>query len=272
MNYRHAYHAGNFADCFKHALLLALLESLERKASPYFVLDTHAGAGWYDLDAEASRRTAEAETGIRRLLRSPSPALGRYLGLVTRLGLYPGSPALIRAGLRESDRLTCCELHPEDAMSLRKRFRHDRQVEIHERSGWEALGALLPPKERRGLVFVDPPFEARDEFAVLSKGLQMGYGRFGHGIFAAWYPVKQMAAVRSFHEGLVSSGIRDIVAVELRLREATHTDRLNGCGLAVINPPYGFERYARVIADAVLGGLGENEGGASFAVVRLADE
>jgi 23S rRNA (adenine2030-N6)-methyltransferase len=272
MNYRHAYHAGNFADCFKHGLLMALLDSLARKATPYFVLDTHAGAGWYDLDAEASRRTAEAEWGIRRLLRSPSPALGRYLGLVTRLGFYPGSPALIRAVLREGDRLACCELHPEDAVSLRRRFRHDPQVEVHERSGWEALGALLPPKERRGLVFVDPPFEARDEFAKLSKGLQAGYSRFGRGIFAAWYPIKQMAAVRGFHESLVSSGIRDIVAVELLLREATLPDRLNGCGLAVINPPYEFERHARVIADAVLGGLGGNETGAGTAVVRLADE
>jgi 23S rRNA (adenine2030-N6)-methyltransferase len=272
MNYRHTYHAGNFADCFKHALLIALLECLERKANPYFVLDTHAGAGWYDLDAEAPRRTAEAETGIKRLLRSPSPALGRYLGLVTRLGLYPGSPVLIRERLRESDRLACCEVCPEEAMSLRRRFRQDPRVEVHERSGWEALGALLPPKERRGLVFIDPPFEARNEFAVLSKGLQVGYNRFGHGIFAAWYPVKQMAAVRGFHEGLVSSGIRDVVAVELRLREATHPDRLNGCGLAVINPPFEFERHARVIAEAVLRGLGGNDVGACTAVVRLADE
>jgi 23S rRNA (adenine2030-N6)-methyltransferase len=272
MNYRHAYHAGNFADCFKHALLIALLESLERKPNPYFVLDTHAGAGWYDLGAEASRRTAEAESGIRRLLRSPPPILGRYLGLVTRLGLYPGSPALIRAGLRQTDRLICCELHPEDTKSLRRRFRHDPQVRVHERSGWEALGSLLPPKEKRGLVFIDPPFEERNEFSLLSKGLQVGYGRFGHGIFAAWYPVKRMAAVRGFHEGLVSSGIRDIVAVELRVREVTQPDWLNGCGLAVINPPHEFERHARVIADAVLSCLGANEVGAGTAVIRLADE
>jgi 23S rRNA (adenine2030-N6)-methyltransferase len=272
MNYRHAYHAGNFADCFKHALLVALLESLERKASPYFVLDTHAGAGWYDLDAEASRRTAEAESGIKRLLRSPIPTLGRYLGLVTQLGLYPGSPALIRAGLRETDRLTCCELYPEDAISLRRRFRNDPLVEIHERSGWEALGALLPPKESRGLVFIDPPFEDRNEFSTLLKGIRVGYGRFGHAIFAAWYPIKQMPAVRVFQEGLVSSGIRDIVAVELRLREATRPDRLNGCGLIVINPPYGFEGHARLIADAVLDGVGDNEVGATTSVIRLADE
>jgi 23S rRNA (adenine2030-N6)-methyltransferase len=272
MNYRHAYHAGNFADCFKHALLIALLDSFARKPNPYFVLDTHAGAGWYNLDNEASRRTAEAETGIRRLLRSPSPALARYLGFVTQLGLHPGSPALIRAVLREVDRLACCELHPEDAATLRRRFRHDPQVEVHERSGWEALGALLPPKEKRGLVFIDPPFEDRNEFSTLSEGLRRGYGRFGHGIFVAWYPVKPMAAVRGFHRGLASSGIRDIVAVELHLRDTTIPGRLNGCGLMVINPPHEFESQARVIVNAVLEGLGGNEPGTATAVFRLANE
>jgi 23S rRNA (adenine2030-N6)-methyltransferase len=272
MNYRHVYHAGNFADCFKHALLVALLDSFARKPAPYFVLDTHAGAGRYDLEAEAARRTDEATTGIRRLLQRPSPALGRYLGLVERLGLYPGSPALIRSALRGDDRLAGCELHPEDATTLRHQFHRDPQVEVHERSGWEALGALLPPKEKRGLVFIDPPFEARDEFFRLADGLRRGHGRFSHGVFAAWYPVKQMAAVRGFHATLASSGIRDVVAVELHLRDTTHPDRLNGCGLIVINPPYQFESQAQSIANAVLDGLGDNEIGAGTAVIRLVDE
>lgn len=272
MNYRHAYHAGNFADCFKHALLLALLDSLGRKPAPYFVLDTHAGAGFYDLDAETAQRTAEAESGIKRLLENPRPELRRYLGLVEQLGLYPGSPALIRAVLREKDRLACCELHPEDAATLRRRFRRDPQVDMHERSGWEAMGALLPPKEKRGLVFIDPPFEARDEFHTLTGGLCRAHSRFGHGIFAAWYPIKQMAAVRSFHANMASSGIRDIVAVELHLRDTTDPDRLNGCGLLVINPPYQFEDSANTLADAVLESLGESEPGAETTVIRLADE
>jgi 23S rRNA (adenine2030-N6)-methyltransferase len=134
------------------------------------------------------------------------------------------------------------------------------------------LGALLPPKEKRGLVFIDPPFEARDEFAQLVTGLQRGHTRFRHGVFASWYPIKQLAAVREFHVGLMSSGIRDIVAVELYLRDATNPDRLNGCGLAVINPPYQFEEKARAIADAVLEGLGSGESGAGTAVIRLIDE
>jgi 23S rRNA (adenine2030-N6)-methyltransferase len=272
MNYRHAYHAGNFADCFKHALLVALLDSFARKAAPYFVLDTHAGAGRYDLDAEAARRTDEAATGIARLRRKPSPVLGCYLGLVEKLGLYPGSPTLVRAALRENDRVACCELHPEDAAVLRRQFYRDPQVEVHERSGWEALGALLPPKEKRGLVFIDPPFEDRNEFFSVADGLRRGHSRFGHGVFAAWYPVKQMAAVREFHATLATSGIRDIVAVELHLRDTTDPDRLNGCGLTVINPPYQFESQAQLIAEAVLDGLGDNEVGAGTAVTRLVDE
>jgi 23S rRNA (adenine2030-N6)-methyltransferase len=272
VNYRHAYHAGNFADCFKHALLIALLDSMARKPAPFFVLDTHAGAGWYDLDAEASRRSNEADAGIRRLLRSRSPALTRYLALVTQLELYPGSPALIRAALRPSDRLACCELHPVEALSLRRRFGQDARVEVHERSGWEALGGLLPPKERRGLVFIDPPFERRDEFFVLLDGLRVGHRRFGHGIFAAWYPLKQLATVRSFHAGLATSGIQDVVAVELRLSDSTTSDRLNGCGLAVVNPPHQFEDQARLITDAVLEGVVGQETGARTAVIRLTDE
>jgi 23S rRNA (adenine2030-N6)-methyltransferase len=272
MNYRHAYHAGNFADCFKHALLVALVDSFTRKAAAFFVLDTHAGAGRYDLEGEAARRTGEADGGIRRLLVNQPPVLKRYLGLVQALGCYPGSPILIKGLLRASDRLVCCELHPDDIVPLRRQFHRDSQVEVHERSGWEALGALLPPKEKRGLVFIDPPFENPDEFTTLADGLKRGHSRFGHGIFAAWYPIKQRAAVRGFHAAFRMTGIRDVRAVELYLREPTNPERLNGCGLLVINPPYQFVEYGESIAAAVLDGLGQRESGAGTAVIRIADE
>ncbi len=179
---------------------------------------------------------------------------------------------MIREVLRPNDRLACCELHPDEASALRRRFHRDAQVEVHQRSGWEALGALLPPKEKRGLVLIDPPFEARGEFAALVQGLQRGHARFRHGVIASWYPIKQLAAVRSFHSGLMSSGIRNIMAVELHLRDLTNPDRLNGCGLAVMNPPYRFEEEARAIADAVLEGLGDGEAGAGTAMIGLVDE
>jgi len=272
MNYRHAYHAGNFADCFKHALLVEMVDSFTRKPAPYFVLDTHAGAGRYDLDSEVARRTAESDSGIRRLLSSESPVLQRYLGLVKALGLYPGSPGFVRTLLRPGDRMACCETHPEDIIPLRRLFHRDPQVEVHNRSGWEALGALLPPKEKRGLALIDPPFEDPDEFAVLAEGLQRGHSRFGHGIFAAWYPIKRRAAVRTFHATMKASGIADILAVELYLREPVMADRLNGCGLLVINPPYRFAEQGDLIAAAVLDGLGHNESGAGTAVIRIANE
>jgi 23S rRNA (adenine2030-N6)-methyltransferase len=272
MNYRHAYHAGNFADCFKHALLVALVDSFARKPTPYFVLDTHAGTGRYDLETEAARRTGEAGAGIRRLLVSRPPPLERYLNLVKTLGLYPGSPTLIRALMRPADRLACCELHADDVIPLRRQFHHDPQVEVHNRSGWEALGALLPPREKRGLVFIDPPFESPDEFAMLADGLKRGHDRFGHGVFAAWYPIKQRAAVRNFHAALKVTEIRDIIAIELYLREPTNPERLNGCGLVVINSPYQFAEQGQFIAEAVLDGLGQGEAGAGVGVIRIEDE
>jgi len=272
MNYRHAFHAGNFADCFKHALLVALIDALRRKPAPFFVLDTHAGVGRYDLNAAPAQRSREADKGIHRLLQSRSAALLRYLQLVETLGLYPGSPLLTRALLRGGDRLVCCELHPADAMSLRVEFSCDPQVVVHDRSGWEAVGALLPPKERRGLVFIDPPFENADEFLILANGLSQGNRRFAHGMFAAWYPVKQRSSVRSFHTAMKESSIRNILAIELCLREPINPSRLNGCGLLLINPPFGFEDQGRQIANAVFDKLGADENGAGVQLRRITDE
>jgi 23S rRNA (adenine2030-N6)-methyltransferase len=272
MNYRHAFHAGNFADCVKHALLVWLMDALRRKPAPVFVLDTHAGIGQYDLASEAALRTNEAREGILRLLATAPPVLARYLGLVRQLGPYPGSPVLIRALLRDADRMACCELHPEDAAALRRRFARDRQVSVHLRDGWEALGALLPPKEKRGLVLIDPPFEDPDEFQRLARGLRTGSGRFGHGVFAAWYPVKHLAPERALHIALRDSGIRDIVAARFCLREPTDPGRLNGCGLVVVNPPYPFETEASAILSALYSSLVDPGEGGGAEVVRLAEE
>jgi 23S rRNA (adenine2030-N6)-methyltransferase len=272
MNYRHAFHAGNFADCMKHALLVWLLRGLFRKPAPVFVLDTHAGRGRYDLTAGPAERTGEWRAGIARLLDDPPPALADYVGLVRAEGLYPGSPVLIRALLREADRLACCELHPEDHAALKIEFGRDAQVAVHRRDAWEALGALLPPRERRALVLIDPPYEEPGEFGHLAAGLRAGWSRFRTGVFAAWYPIKHRAPVRAFHTALAESGIRDIVAAELWLREPLDPARLNGCGLVVINPPYGFEAGAVDILAALLGRLGEHEPGEGTAMIRLVDE
>ncbi len=272
MNYRHAFHAGNFGDCVKHAVLVWLLRALMRKPGPVFVLDTHAGVGRYDLRDGPAARTGEWRNGIARLVDDPPDALADYVRLVGSIGLYPGSPAIIRALLRPDDSLTCCELHPDDAVALRRCFAHDRQVAVHHRDGWEALGALVPPKQRRGLVLIDPPFEDPREFAELASGLAVGHARFATGVFVAWYPIKHRAPVRTFMTALRESGMRDVVAAELCLREPVDPTRLNGCGLLVINPPYRFEQDVPPILDALLDRLGNREAGEGLMIARVVDE
>jgi 23S rRNA (adenine2030-N6)-methyltransferase len=271
MNYRHAFHAGNVADCAKHALLVWLVRALARKPAAFRVLDTHAGRGRYDLMAEAER-TGEWRDGIARLLGDAPAPLGDYVGLVERLGLYPGSPLLVRAMLRPGDRLACCELHPDDAAALRRLFAHDEQVAVHHRNGYEAVRALLPPPERRGLVLLDPPFERDDEWARLLDALREGARRFPGGVYAAWYPIKGRAAPRAFHDAVRAAGLRDTVAAELWLREPVDAARLNGCGLLVRNPPYGFEAEAPVLLAALLDRLGQGEAGQGTRLVRVTDE
>ena len=272
MNYRHAFHAGNFADVMKHALCVALMRLLTRKPAPLFVLDTHAGCGRYDLDAGPAERTGEWRAGIGRLQDDSPEALADYLRLVREEGLYPGSPALLRAMLRSDDRLACCELHPKDFLALKQEFGRDRQVSVHLRDGWEALRALLPPAQKRGLVLIDPPYEAADELVRLADGLRTGVSRFRTGVFVAWYPIKHRAPVREFHTTMAASGLSDILAVEMHLREPLDAARLNGSGLLVVNPPFGFEAAAGPILAALVGRLGDDEPGQGFEIVRLADE
>lgn len=275
MNYRHAFHAGNFADCLKHALLVWIVRALGRKAAPFRVLDTHAGAGAYDLGSEEAQRGGEWQAGIGRLLEVTNGPLADYVALAREAGAparYPGSPELVRALLRPEDRLVCVELHPEEHAALRARFRADPRVSVHRRDGWEALRALTPFPERRGLVLMDPPFEQPGEFGRLAAGLSLVARRFRGAVQAAWYPIKHRAPVRAFHAEVEASGLRDVVAAELWLREPTDPARLNGCGLLVANPPWGFEAEARGVLAALEGRLGAGEAGQGWAVTRIAEE
>ncbi len=202
--------------------------------------------------AQANGGTGLADCSIvrRRRLRSTSGWFRRWV-------LYPGSPAITRALMRIDDRMACCELHPEEADGLRHLFRGDRRVGVHLRDGWEALRALLPPKEKRGLVLIDPPFEDPQEFAALARGLAAGWRRFRPGMFAAWYPIKQRAPVRQFMTDVRDGGIRDVVAAEFLLREPVDPSRLNGCGMLLVNPPYRFEQEVPPILAALLDRLGD---------------
>ncbi|HQT86013.1 MAG: 23S rRNA (adenine(2030)-N(6))-methyltransferase RlmJ [Acidiphilium sp. 37-64-53] len=269
MNYRHAYHAGNPADCVKHALLVLLLRALTAKPKPLFVLDTHAGIGAYDLTAIEAGKTGEWRAGIGRLRQTTPPALADFMALTGTAEHYPGSPALARALLRPQDRLALCELHPDDATTLKRRFARDPQVHIHRRDGYEALTALLPPPERRALVLIDPPFEKTDEFETLAAALQAAHRKFPTGVYAAWYPVKHRAPVRDFIADIQARGIADIITCEILFREPLDPARLNGCGVLIVNPPYNFEATAAPVLEALCATLAEPDGASR--ITRLAD-
>jgi 23S rRNA (adenine2030-N6)-methyltransferase len=271
MNYRHAYHAGNFADVVKHAVLARIVDYLKRKDKAFRVVDTHAGIGLYDLGSDEAARTGEWRDGIGRLMAAPksSPAaalLEPYLDAVrsvndgTELKRYPGSPLIVRHMLRRQDRLTALELHPADAATLRRQFAGDVQTRVIELDGWLALGAHLPPKERRGLVLVDPPFEEAGEFERLADGLRRAYRRWPGGTYALWYPVKDRGAVAAFRAALASSGIAPILDVVLELRRASDTPRLDGCGMAVVNPPFPLEAELAVLMPELIRILGTDAG------------
>ncbi|OLP58520.1 23S rRNA (adenine(2030)-N(6))-methyltransferase RlmJ [Xaviernesmea oryzae] len=252
MNYRHIYHAGNFADVLKHAVLARLVTYLKAKDKAFRVIDTHAGIGLYDLSQEEAQKTGEWADGIGRLLASPLPPeaealLAPYLDCVRalnpdatdgRITLYPGSPKLTRMLLRPQDRLSALELHPTDAATLADLFAGDYQTRVTELDGWLALGAHLPPKEKRGLVLVDPPFEEAGEYERLVSGLAKAWRRFPGGTYCLWYPLKQGAPITAFHEGLKELEIPKMLCVELSVRSDRETTGLSGSGVILVNPPF----------------------------------
>jgi len=268
MNYRHAYHAGNFADVVKHVLLSLVITHLKRKDTPFRVIDTHAGIGCYDLEGIEAGKTGEFRDGVGRLLAGPPlpEAFADYLTALRAvnpdwptLRFYPGSPCIARALIRPVDALALVELHPEDARQLKQEFAGDPQVGVHAQDAYVALKALLPPKERRGLVLIDPPFEVKDEFQRLAKGLSHALDRWPTGIYALWYPIKDPAPVERFLAELAGLG-RPCLAAELYRYLPDNPERLNGTGLAVLNPPWKLdEALAEVLAVLKdrLGALGE---------------
>ncbi|MCA0301405.1 MAG: 23S rRNA (adenine(2030)-N(6))-methyltransferase RlmJ [Proteobacteria bacterium] len=267
MNYRHGYHAGNFADVLKHAALCELLRLLTAKDKKLFVLDTHGGAGGYDLAGDAARRTGEAEAGIGRLAEAASreaapPAVQRYLAAVAAFDRkfgpvgpsprhYPGSPRLVRAALRPGDRFVACELHPQEALALKREFAGDRAVEVRQADGYKVLKALLPPPERRGLVVIDPPFEATDEYERLLRAVRHGVRRFATGCYAVWYPVKDEAAALFARE---MAAFRPLV-LSLSI-DGLAPGKLAECAVAVINPPWRFEESMREALPWIASALG----------------
>jgi 23S rRNA (adenine2030-N6)-methyltransferase len=274
MNYRHAYHAGNFADVVKHAILALVIEHLKLKSAPFRIIDTHAGIGDYDLASEAAQKTGEWREGIGRLMAaklSPGAAqvLAPYLDIVRRLNpggaliRYPGSPMLARELMRADDRLIVNELHPEDQDELKRLFAHDPQVRVMALDAWTALKALLPPPERRGVMLIDPAFEQTGELARLVGGLKEAARRFATGTFLLWYPIKEMAPVAAFRREVAALGLPKAMAIELMVRGTVDETRLNGAGLIAVNAPFTLSSKLDALLPELARVLAQGEGAGS---------
>jgi 23S rRNA (adenine2030-N6)-methyltransferase len=276
MNYRHAYHAGNFADVLKHIVFTRCLAHLCRKDAPFRVIDTHAGAGVTRLDQRESAATGEWHGGIGRLLGPdalPLPAavgdvLAPYLDAVRSenpagpVSTYPGSPVLARNMLRAGDKLIVNELHPEDGAALRRLLNYDKACKVLSEDGYQLLKSALPPPERRGLILIDPPFEEPGELVRMTNALAEGLARFATGTYLLWYPIKDEKHVARFHRGVsevaATARIEPPLKIELLLRPARNPLLLNGCGLVVVNPPYTLHDEMALVLPELAQRLGDS--------------
>lgn len=290
MNYRHVYHAGNFADVLKHLVLVLVISHLKRKASPFRVIDTHAGAGHYDLSSIEAEKTGEWREGIGRLLAADLPTqsewlMAPYLDIVRRLGTtvegsatrdadkdglraYPGSPVIAAELLRADDVLIANELHSSDRKTLQQAIKKYRNVKTMELDGYVAMKSMLPPKERRGVVLIDPPFEEAGELNRLVNGLRQGVKRFATGTFLLWFPIKDPRPIAAFKRELSGLGLDKLMAVELYVQGPKDIQKLNGNGLVILNAPYTLKSDLESVLPVLVEYLGQSDG-ASYSIEML---
>ena len=269
MNYRHAFHAGNHADVFKHVTLARLIALIARKDAPFAYLDSHAGVGLYDLRGDQASRTGEWLEGIDRLWQAEdAPALlDDYLGVLRdmnpsgELRHYPGSPELARTLSREQDRLHLNEKHPEDGELLKDNMRGDRRVAVHRGEGWHVPRALMPTREKRALLLIDPPFEQPDEFERCVQALDEAHGRMRQAIVAIWYPIKDRRQLKRFYQRLEKSAAPKLLRAELYVHSPEDAERLTGSGLVISNPPWGLEDELRELLPWLAQTLAQSQGG-----------
>jgi 23S rRNA (adenine2030-N6)-methyltransferase len=262
MNYRHAFHAGNFADVHKHSVLARVLLHLRAKPPAFRVIDSHAGAGRYDLLGPEARRSGEWRDGVARVWQglrdqAAQALLAPYLQAVAALNpdgelrTYPGSPLIAAHLLRPQDRLIACEAEPGAGALLARALRGERRAKALTIDGWMALGAYLPPKERRGLVFIDPPFEAPDDFTRLSSALAAAHGKWPTGLYMLWYPIKERDAPDALAQRIRKLAMPNVLRTELMLGVPRSAAGLVGSGLIVVNPPFTLHRDLRILLPAL---------------------
>jgi 23S rRNA (adenine2030-N6)-methyltransferase len=287
LNYRHAFHAGSFADVFKHAVLCRILHYLREKPAAFRVIDTHAGAGIYDLTSAEANRGGEWHDGIERLLAAKrngelsqqvEALLAPFFDVVGALNepgsltTYPGSPAFTRAWLRADDRLIACEIEAQAAIALSRHMRADSRIKTIEIDGWTALQAYVPPPERRGVVLVDPPFEENADFHRLSHMLGLAHRKWATGIYALWYPIKGRGEADELAKRLSKLGIAKILRAELTVSPVSDPSRLNGSGLILVNPPWTLEAELSVLLPALVPLLERQPKGGGFRLDWLRGE
>jgi 23S rRNA (adenine2030-N6)-methyltransferase len=259
MNYRHIYHAGNFADVVKHTILLLLLQKLKVKEKPFAVLDAFAGIGLYDLSSQEAQKTMESRNGVGCLFPSGETKCGpddllapkafgsspkgtmpaiitQYLRIIgLEAGSYPGSPMLIASSLRDQDHLIAAELHPVDYATLKRNMSYIPNVHVHHIDAYRAIKAFCPPKEKRGLVLLDPAFEVRDEFEKVLDAVRMVKKRFAGGMLMLWYPIKDRKLVDNFYKNYKEIGYTQTTTIEFEIKAS---EGMNKCGIMISNPPY----------------------------------
>lgn len=261
MNYKHSYHAGGFSDVLKHIVLITLIRPMVQKEKPVCYLDTHAGRGLYLLDSEFAKKTHEWLLGIQKLwdayhktpagIQSAPEIIETYLKTIQRLGYphyYPGSPLIAEAFLRESDRLVLIELQPEEHRILQKNMRGDHRIAVHHQDGYLSLKAFLPPSERRGLILIDPAFEKPNEWKQLLASIKLGLKQFPTGVFAIWYPIKDLWQVKQFLKAIDSLGLSNTVVAELGIYPQDAPISLMGSGMVIINSPW---KCAEILENAL---------------------
>jgi 23S rRNA (adenine2030-N6)-methyltransferase len=280
MNYRHAFHAGNFADVFKHAVIARVLVHMREKQAAFRVIDTHAGAGLYDLFGSEAMRTEEWRAGIGRLWAiTVTPAvralLTPYLESISavntgsELRRYPGSPLLALSLMRPQDRLIACELEPKAAAVLARDLAIDLRAKVVALDGWTALNAYIPPKERRGLVIVDPSFEDPDEFSKIAQHLESAHRKWPTGCYVTWYPIKARSEPDALAKRIARAGIAKVLRTELLLTPQD-PDRLTGAGLIIINPPWTLPAELKQLLPSLVSTLGQ--AGSGYTLDWLAGE
>ncbi|TBR43564.1 23S rRNA (adenine(2030)-N(6))-methyltransferase RlmJ [Marinomonas agarivorans] len=256
LSYRHIYHAGNHADILKHIVVSEICHHLTQKDSPFFYLDTHAGIGQYALDSEQAQKNKEFHSGISQLLELPNPptAIVRLLDIVKTMNdsldnknnvqWYPGSPKVVDAYLRNKDKMYLCELHPNDYPILADLFHRDRQVTVEKRNGFQAVKALLPPPQKRGLILMDPPYEVKQDYDTVVQTLVEGHRRFAQGIYAIWFPILSRQQADNLANSVQQTRICNVLLLELSIRDDDAQGGMNGSGMIVVNPPWTLKQNA----------------------------